>query len=258
MALLNSLLNFNMNSIQPIFNLNFGHFFMPNFSINMPFFNTFSYFSPIQAFQSYGNMTLFNNPNAYNFGQNFSALNTYYSSQFNNYDFSNSWQNSFSFSNMDTFSYSTTPSHSTIGNSSSKGASSKKYTYDSTKDKYASSNSSFLKDLTPKMQEKTKQLIAFANSKGYDIRIVSGKRSSEQQQALIDKDEEKGTHYAAKSNSPHLSGIAIDIQVFKDGKKLENSSPDIVKYAKNTLGMRWGGDFVNFTKEAWHFDLRKA
>lgn len=255
MAFMNCFLNFNINFAQPRFGFNFGCFSMPNFLQNMPLLNQFSYFSPTNWLQPYNNIGLTGAPSVFNIP----TQNINYTNLSNTYNFNNSWQTNLASPCIDSFCYSTVHSPKpTSKRDSSANTSSKTYTYSSESDKYATNNASFLSNLTPRMREKTRSLIAYANSKGYDIRITSGKRTESQQQALIDKDEQNGTRYAAKSNSPHLSGIAIDIEVYKNGQKLENNASEIVSYAKTSLGMRWGGDFVNWTKEPWHFDLRNA
>jgi len=254
MAFMNCFFNFNINFARPGFGFNFGCFSMPNFFSNMPVFS-FNSFSSTPFFNQYGNFTNLGTPSLFGSMPNYTLPSANNHSLFNNYCWNNSWQGNFATPCFDTFS-----SSITVGTGERKKGTIKpvKYVYSSERDKYSSTNIVHIQGLSTEMQQKTKQLIAFANSKGYDIKITSGNRTETEQQALIAKDEANGTHFAAKKNSPHLSGIAIDIQVFKNGKKLTNNSTEIVNYAKNTLGMRWGGDFVNWTKEPWHFDLRKA
>lgn len=121
-------------------------------------------------------------------------------------------------------------------------------------DAYAENNELYLKELSSEMQEKTRKLIAYANENGYEIKITSGLRTLAEQQELIKRDERNQTNYAAKGKSHHLTGSAIDIRVYKNGKKLYDEFTDIVAYAKKELGLRWGGNFVNSPYEPWHFD----
>ena len=99
--------------------------------------------------------------------------------------------------------------------------------------------------LNPVMQEKTRQLLAYAESKGLNVTITSGYRTPQEQAHLY------ATNPNAAKNSLHTYGKAIDINIANgtdaDYKLLGD-------YAKS-IGMRWGGDFKNPRSERWHFDL---
>lgn len=106
-------------------------------------------------------------------------------------------------------------------------------------------NAEKISQLNPKMQEKTMQLLEYAESRGYKVKIKSGYRTPEEQNYLY------RTNPNAAKNSLHCKGKAIDIEIAggtdADYKMLGD-------YAKS-IGMRWGGDFVNPRPERWHFDL---
>lgn len=107
-------------------------------------------------------------------------------------------------------------------------------------------NGDKISKLTPKMQEKTMQLLDYAKKQGLNVSIISGYRTKEEQNELL----KTRPQFAAK-NSLHCQGKAIDIKITngkdEDYKKLGD-------YAKS-IRMRWGGDFKNPKAENWHFDL---
>jgi uncharacterized protein YcbK (DUF882 family) len=125
------------------------------------------------------------------------------------------------------------------------------YTYDNSNDKFADNNKNYLKNLNPEMRKRTEQLIAYANSNGYDVKITSGKRTSEEQKQLQKKYAKQPGRVAKRS--AHVAGKAIDIEVYKNGVKVDEGYNLLGNYAKNELGMRWGGDFKSY-RERWHFD----
>ena len=112
----------------------------------------------------------------------------------------------------------------------------------------AKSNADKISKLTPQMQAKVNDLLAYAESQGMKVTITSGYRTQAEQQRLL----KTRPRYAAK-NSLHCQGKAIDINIANgtdaDYKKLGD-------YAKS-IGMRWGGDFSK-VRERWHFDLGLA
>lgn len=284
MAFNNFFMNFNFNIRPMSFNFSFGCFSTPNFFSCVPNFNIFNCQMPF--FQPYCNPFMANTPNIFsglqtfrtNYNPNLSTLIGFNASNF-------SYENNF-YNNIDTFNRSShisdkkqkttkveTEEKSQIttnkkDNIETEGKSqitaNKKdnikteYIYIASKDKYKTNNNNFIKDLDPRMQERTKQLIAFAIENGYDIQITSGKRSAKQQEELVKKDKKNGTNFAAKKGSRHLTGTAIDIRVYKNGKRMHNGFTDITTFAKKELNLFWGGDFKNWTKEPWHFDMRNG
>lgn len=115
-------------------------------------------------------------------------------------------------------------------------------------------NEDYISELQPKVQEKVRQLEAFAKSKGIKFEICSGYRTPEKQQSLIDK---YGRRRAASvDGSPHRSGRAIDINT--NGILTESQCKILGEYAES-IGMRWGGRWggpgSSTVRERWHFDL---
>ena len=107
-------------------------------------------------------------------------------------------------------------------------------------------NADKIRLLDPQMQEKTMLLLDYAKSVGLEVTISSGYRTKERQAQLC----KEKPHLAAK-NSLHCQGKAIDISI-KNGT--DSDYKKLADYAK-TIGLRWGGDFKNFTRERWHFDM---
>ncbi len=256
----NCFLNFNINIGQPRFGFNFGCFSMPNFFSGMPFFNNFNYFSPTSWFQQYSNPMMYSSPSVFGYMNN-NPMPTFNqnSSVFMNYqtDFSNAWmQNStMQMPSFDTFNWTTNISSSSSSDKKTKDKDvDDNFTYNNEKDIYSTKNAEEIKQLTSDMQERTKKLIAYANSKGYDVEIISGYRSQAEQDKLRAKYEAQGQKKRAAKISPHTSGKAIDIRVYKNGKKCEAGYDLLGKYAVDELGMRWGGNFKNWMVEKWHFD----
>lgn len=115
-------------------------------------------------------------------------------------------------------------------------------------------NDDYIKELHPLMQQKVRQLEAYAKSKGYTFRICSGYRTREQQIALQEKYKDEKGRVAGADSSPHRFGRAIDISSNGiNGILSEEQSRDLGNYAKS-IGLRWGGDFKSY-RERWHFDL---
>ena len=115
-------------------------------------------------------------------------------------------------------------------------------------------NGNYIKELCPVMQEKVIALLDYAKKEGINLQIISGYRSYEEQKQLYEDYRRRGlTKRAAKpGTSPHEFGRAIDInrKILKNGEIQK-----LAKYAKETLHMRWGGDFKNWDTEQWHFDI---
>lgn len=260
MAFFNCFMNFNLNFRPTSFNFSLGYFSMPNLFSCAPRFNMLS--SPISFFQRYNQPFTNNFPRLYSRQSSFTYINTPSSPfgiNYNNFNYIeplncfDTFEQTIKHSNKTKKDETINSEKETIEDNIKK-----EYEYSSLKDKYAANNNKFIVNLTSEMQTKTKKLIAYANEAGYEVKITSGKRSKVEQEALVARDKKNGTKLAASKNSPHLQGIAIDIEVYKDGKKLKNEFPDLTNYAKKELGFRWGGDFVNWTKEPWHFDLKKV
>lgn len=104
------------------------------------------------------------------------------------------------------------------------------------------------KDLQRVMSE------AITNSP-YDFGITEGLRTKERQQELFN------TGKSQTMNSRHITGHAVDIAVFIDGKltweldKYKTVADHIKAVAKlNDVPIVWGGDWITF-KDGPHFEL---
>ena len=94
---------------------------------------------------------------------------------------------------------------------------------------------------------------------GFAVYISSGYRDSAKQ-AQLKKDNPKN---ASAGFSTHEYGIALDLNLVKDGKWINKSSPlndwintGVVRLAKEKYNFRWGGDFTGY-KDPIHFDMGK-
>ena len=116
--------------------------------------------------------------------------------------------------------------------------------------------------LHPRAQKKAREfmqlVVPIIKEKGYDVRIISGLRSYEEQAALYAKGRTapgpKVTN-ARAGFSNHNFGTAWDIGLFQ-GKKYVTESPlykEIGTLGK-TLGLVWGGDFKSIKDEP-HFEV---
>ena len=207
----------------------------------------------IPFYQDYGNPIMFNTPNVFDCMKTFTPIftnnNNFFTGSYQS-DFNLSWQNnSCSMPRV----YTPNKTTKTKPSLSNKKETTNNYTYNNEKDIYATQNSQKIKQLNNEMQERTKKLIAYANLNGYDVEITSGYRSQEEQDRLIKKYTELGQPNRAAKISAHTSRKAIDIRVYKNGKRCEAGYDLLGKYAVDNLGMRWGGNFKSVV-EKWHFD----
>lgn len=94
--------------------------------------------------------------------------------------------------------------------------------------------------LDPKIQLICRQLLVTSFSKGIDARVIQGRRTREEQQALFDK----GITKARPGYSWHNFGLAFDIGIFRpDGTYVDNDDTLIIKVVgplAEKLGFRWG------------------
>ena len=111
-----------------------------------------------------------------------------------------------------------------------------------------------VKKLRPEMQRKVEKLFVYANNKGWKL-TMNGKascfRTQSQQNGLI----ANGAPAAKGNTSRHLRGCAVDVRI--DGASRGPKLDELGIYA-TSIGMRWGGNFKNFTREPWHFDIAPA
>lgn len=95
-----------------------------------------------------------------------------------------------------------------------------------------------LQGLDPLFGDKVRKVVADLEFKGWKIRIVWGKRSHEENMALVKKG------YASR-NSKHLTGHAVDLVDRNTGYSNDRSHQyyrDLENSAKRN-GLLWGGNF---------------
>lgn len=100
-----------------------------------------------------------------------------------------------------------------------------------------------------------KLFIAAITASPLDFSITEGIRSLERQKELV------AAKKSTTMNSRHLTGKAVDIAVFVDGKvtwdaKYYKVVADHIKQVAVKLGIaiKWGGDWVSFN-DSPHFEL---
>lgn len=115
--------------------------------------------------------------------------------------------------------------------------------------------------LHPSIQDKARKFVQEAALQGITIKIISGLRSYEEQDALYAKGRTVSGNIVTKARagySNHNFGLAFDIGIFENGKYV----PESPKYAKAAhvgkwLGFEWGGDWKTIKDEP-HYQLRPA
>lgn len=115
-------------------------------------------------------------------------------------------------------------------------------------------NYSNTKGLKPYMKETLVKLDKKAKELGYTLVVVDGFRSHKAQAAAKKR---KPKLCATPGKSAHEYGVAIDLALYKDGKKVSDiykSVPEFGQYAQS-LGLEWGATWK--TKyEPWHFNYK--
>jgi len=101
-----------------------------------------------------------------------------------------------------------------------------------------------MKDALIKMNEKATEL-------GYDLVISSAYRSHEQQKNLK---KEKPKLAAGLYKSAHEYGVAIDLGLYKNGKKVSVDQVKEFAHYGEALGLTWGGRWKK-PYEPWHFNI---
>jgi peptidoglycan LD-endopeptidase CwlK len=116
-----------------------------------------------------------------------------------------------------------------------------------------------IRTLKPEVQPLATRLIEQATAQGINVKVISGYRSYEEQNALYAKGRTAPGPKVTKARggySWHNFGIAFDIGIFsKDGKEYLGESPDYAKVGRigEKLGLEWGGDW-DFVDEP-HFQF---
>lgn len=115
--------------------------------------------------------------------------------------------------------------------------------------------------LLPEVQPIARTLVQKAAASGITIRIISGLRTYEEQNALYAQGRTAPGNIVTNARggySNHNFGIAFDVGVFERNKYL----PDSPKYKAvgalgMDLGLEWGGNWKTIVDQA-HFQLRPA
>ncbi len=113
--------------------------------------------------------------------------------------------------------------------------------------------------LLPEVQPLARQLVIQAAAKGITIKILSGLRTYEQQDALYAQGRTAPGQIVSNARggySNHNFGLAFDIGVFENGKYMGESP----KYAQLgpigvAIGLAWGGNWKSL-KDTPHYELR--
>jgi peptidoglycan LD-endopeptidase CwlK len=115
--------------------------------------------------------------------------------------------------------------------------------------------------LLPEVQPMARMLVQKAAANGIDIRVISGLRSYEEQDALYAQGRTAPGNIVTKARggfSNHNFGIAFDVGVFSGSKYLtESPKYKAVGVLGQELGLEWGGNWTSLVDEP-HFQLRPA
>lgn len=123
---------------------------------------------------------------------------------------------------------------------------------------------SVLERLQPRAAELARQLVAAARQKGIAIKVISGLRTVEEQDALYAQGRTAPGPIVTTARggcSNHNTGLSFDIGVFRDDKFIDDQS-DPVTYQTvgelgRGLGLVWGGDWKSI-KDLPHFETTDA
>lgn len=115
--------------------------------------------------------------------------------------------------------------------------------------------------LLPPVQPMARALIAAAATAGIAIKIISGTRTYEEQDALYEQGRSTAGRIVTNARggySNHNFGVAFDIGVFEGGRYLDESPAyKTVGALGKQLGLEWGGDWQSIQDEP-HFELRPS
>lgn len=110
--------------------------------------------------------------------------------------------------------------------------------------------------LLPEVQPYARALVHRAADRGITIKIISGTRTYEEQDALYHQ--RPPVTKARGGYSNHNFGIAFDVGVFSGAKYLaESPLYKVVGVLGTELGLEWGGNWKTFVDEP-HFQFRPA
>lgn len=115
--------------------------------------------------------------------------------------------------------------------------------------------------LLPQVQPLARALIESAAAIGIAIKVISGTRTYDEQNALYEQGRSKPGRIVTNARggySNHNFGIAFDIGVFEGGRYLDESPAyKAVGAIGMKLGLEWGGNWKSIQDEP-HFQLRPA
>ena len=113
--------------------------------------------------------------------------------------------------------------------------------------------------LQPQVQDYARSLVHAAAFAGFEIKVISGFRSWQEQDELFAQGRTKPGRKVTNckgGESNHNFGIAFDIGVFDGTRYLpESPSYDAVGALGKQLGLEWGGDWASIVDKP-HFELR--
>lgn len=112
--------------------------------------------------------------------------------------------------------------------------------------------------LLPAAQDKAREFMEKCLATGMEVKIISGTRTYEEQDALYEQGRTKPGKIVTKArggHSWHNFRIAWDIGIFKDGDYLgESNLYAVAGEIGRSIGLEWGGDW-DFKDEP-HFQLK--
>jgi peptidoglycan L-alanyl-D-glutamate endopeptidase CwlK len=115
--------------------------------------------------------------------------------------------------------------------------------------------------LLPEVRPYARALVRRAAAAGITIKVISGLRTYEEQNALYARGRSRPGKIVTNARggySNHNFGIAFDIGVFEGSRYVpESEKYKAVGVIGTDLGLEWGGNWKNF-KDAPHFQLRPA
>ncbi len=115
--------------------------------------------------------------------------------------------------------------------------------------------------LLPQVQPLARTLVESAAAIGIAIKVISGTRTYEEQNALYEQGRTQPGRIVTNARggySNHNFGVAFDIGVFEGGRYLDESPAyKAVGAIGKQLGLDWGGDWKSIQDEP-HFELRPS
>lgn len=115
--------------------------------------------------------------------------------------------------------------------------------------------------LLPEVQPLARQLVNQSVSQGFIIKIISGTRTYDEQNALYAQGRTAPGSVVTKAKggySNHNFGLAFDIGLFKAADYIDDS-PDYTTVSEwgKELGLTWGGDWQGIVDQP-HYELRPS